>query len=153
MKKFLSSFLVLSLVLSIFAVSSPTAEAATNYCGSGFYNESISGNTKVINGSKDTKGACHIQYWHMAQPGKGSVYVDGVKKSQLSQSISRGSMASIADEIIGLANGGVYTNDGKYKAEFFSIRLNQYIRVIYYKELDSSTKVTYNHVITMYPYK
>ncbi|WP_324728645.1 hypothetical protein VO178_18375 [Lysinibacillus fusiformis] len=153
MKKFLSSFLVLSLVFSIFAVSSPEkAQAATNFCSSGYYNQSVSGITKVINGDK-SRGACHIQYYHMAAPGKGSVKVDGVSKSQLSAAFDRATMASIADEIIGLANGGTYTNDGKYKAEFFSIRLNQYIRVIYYKDNDPSTNITYNNVITMYPYK
>ncbi|MEK3991990.1 hypothetical protein [Robertmurraya sp. FSL R5-0851] len=74
MKKFLSFFLALTLVFSFSVVLSPqTTHAATDYCNTGNYLGASYGygNVKVINGNK-SNGACHIQYYHLAAPGKGS---------------------------------------------------------------------------------
>lgn len=149
MKKFIGFFLALTLVISISLVSPQATYAATDYCNSGNAN-GVSygfGNVRVENGHIKS-GACHIQYYHLAHPGNGTAIVDGERKSQFQDNLSRSSMASVAGQAI--AGGTIeYAGDGKYKAESYVISANAKVRVIFhYKVID---KDTYKNVITMFP--
>lgn len=153
MKKLVSFLIALTLALSCsLGLSAQPAEAAvSSYCdtGNNFGHSNGFGNVKVENGYKQY-GACHIQYYHLAVPGKKSAVVDGQKKSQFSRDLTRAEMADIAANVIA---GGKSTklSNGNYKAEYFDISLNQYVRVIYYTKVED--RKTYKYVVTMYPYK
>ncbi|MED3554309.1 hypothetical protein [Cytobacillus praedii] len=105
----------------------------------------ITKNIYVELGNKK-KGACHIEYYHLAAPGAGSAIVDGQQKSQLSKVIDAKLMADIAWEVYSTGNiTHVATNT--YKAEGYNSYLKQHIRIVYYQEYGS------DKIITMYPYK
>ena len=152
MKRILSIFLALTLVFSFAVVLSPQSTyAATDYCKSNnlFGSSTGYGNVKVYNGDLKS-GACHIDYYHQAAVGKESVKVDGVSKSQFSSYNDRANMATVAGQVIANATP-VKLSNGNYRAEFFNIMMNQYVRVLYYKKVENNT--TYKIVITMYPIK
>lgn len=153
MKRLKSIIIATVLLFSFGLILLPQAtQAATipDYCNSGNANGSSTsnfGNVRVENGNI-SKGACHIQHYHMAEPGKTSVKVDGVYKSQFSREFSRSEMAEIASGVIAIGTT-VRQTDGKYRSEGFDISLNRKVRVVYYEEVYYGT--TYKVVVTMFP--
>lgn len=154
MKKISHYLLTLILLVSFSLAMTPiNAQAATKYCTGDGAGHDLATNTVVDYGDKK-KGACHIAYYHMSSVGtlpNGKVkttYVDGVAKSQFSESFDIQNMARIAGGII--AQGNITKQDnGNYAATGFEITLNQYVKVIYYI---SPYTDKFNTVVTMYPY-